>query len=128
LAAVSPSLLAVEDAEKPKGKKREIKKGIMYATVGVKGSVMDKFKAIKEAGLKIPQKISIVGYGDPQWSELLTPALTTVRLPADDLANKAANELLRRLRGEEIDSLKRLQTYRVKTQLVVRGSTAPPSQ
>src|SRR5947207_11367762 len=30
--------------------KRNIKKGIMYATVGVKGSVLEKFKAIKAAG------------------------------------------------------------------------------
>src|SRR5947207_6735082 len=30
--------------------KRNIKKGVMYATVGVKGSVLEKFKAIKAAG------------------------------------------------------------------------------
>ena len=30
--------------------KRSLKKGIMYATVGVKGSVLEKFKAIKAAG------------------------------------------------------------------------------
>jgi hexulose-6-phosphate isomerase len=43
LAAATPSLFAQD-------KKREIKKGIMYATVGVKGSVLEKFKAIKAAG------------------------------------------------------------------------------
>ena len=43
LAAAMPSLFAQE-------KKREIKKAIMYATVGVKGSVLEKFKAIKAAG------------------------------------------------------------------------------
>src|SRR5438094_9531624 len=31
-------------------RKRNIKKAIMYATVGVKGSVLEKFKAIREAG------------------------------------------------------------------------------
>ena len=31
-------------------KKREIKKAIMYATIGIKGSVMEKLKAVKEAG------------------------------------------------------------------------------
>ena len=43
LAATAPSLFA-------EGKKREIKKAIMYATVGVPGSVLEKFKAIKAAG------------------------------------------------------------------------------
>ena len=33
-------------------KKRRIKKGIMYGTVNVKGSVLEKFKAIKEAGFE----------------------------------------------------------------------------
>lgn len=31
-------------------KKRTIKKGIMYSTIGVKGSVAEKFRAVKEAG------------------------------------------------------------------------------
>src|SRR5262249_41255393 len=31
-------------------KKRAIKKAIMYATIGYKGSVLDKFKAVKAAG------------------------------------------------------------------------------
>jgi L-ribulose-5-phosphate 3-epimerase len=43
LAAAAPSLFA-------EGKKRGLKKAIMYATVGVKGSVLEKFKAIKAAG------------------------------------------------------------------------------
>jgi hexulose-6-phosphate isomerase len=33
-------------------KKRDLKKGIMYGTIGFPGSVMDKFKACKEAGFE----------------------------------------------------------------------------
>jgi hexulose-6-phosphate isomerase len=33
-------------------KKRALKKGIMYSTIGVKGSVLEKFTAIKEAGFE----------------------------------------------------------------------------
>ena len=32
------------------GAKRSIKKGIMYGTIGLPGSVMEKFRAVKEAG------------------------------------------------------------------------------
>src|SRR5580765_8026124 len=41
---------AFADEEKSPASKRPIKKGIMWATVGVKGSVLEKMKAIKAAG------------------------------------------------------------------------------
>lgn len=49
-ATVLPRALAAEPDE-PR-KRRAIKKAIMFATVGVKGSVLEKFKAIKEAGFE----------------------------------------------------------------------------
>src|SRR5947199_7930112 len=49
VAALAPAALAaVENTAAPK--KRNIKKAIMDATVGVKGSVLGQFKAIREAG------------------------------------------------------------------------------
>jgi len=51
LVALAPALAhAADDAPPPK--KRKIKKGIMYATVGVKGSVLEKFKMVKDAGFE----------------------------------------------------------------------------
>src|SRR6266436_7653201 len=46
-ASLAPSLLAA-DADK----KRTIKKAIMYATIGYKGSVLEKFRAVKAAGFE----------------------------------------------------------------------------
>ena len=49
LSSLAPGgLLAADQNDEPK--KRSIKKGIMWATVGVKGSVLEKMQAIKEAG------------------------------------------------------------------------------
>ena len=45
-AALAPTLFA-EDAPKPK---RRIRKGIMWGTVGVKGSLLEKMQAVKAAG------------------------------------------------------------------------------
>jgi len=51
LAALAPSALAAEQqAAAAAASSRNLKKGIMWATVGVKGSVLEKMKAIKEAG------------------------------------------------------------------------------
>src|SRR5712671_3937176 len=49
-ALASPALAAGDSAAAPR--KRRIKKAVMYATVGLKGSVREKFKAIKEAGFE----------------------------------------------------------------------------
>jgi L-ribulose-5-phosphate 3-epimerase len=50
LAAVGPQIFAAEEKSPVAPSKRAIKKGIMWATVGVKGSVLEKMKAIKTAG------------------------------------------------------------------------------
>jgi hexulose-6-phosphate isomerase len=59
LAALAPGALAAEDA-KPlaAAPKRAIKKGIMWGTVGVEGSILEKMKAIKEAGFEGTEMMS----------------------------------------------------------------------
>jgi hexulose-6-phosphate isomerase len=54
LAASVPGAFAAETA----APKRAIKKGIMWGTVGVKGSVLEKMKAIKEAGFEGTEMMS----------------------------------------------------------------------
>jgi len=49
-AAFSPAQLHAAADSNASPKKRSIKKGIMYDTIGVKGSVLEKFKAVKDAG------------------------------------------------------------------------------
>ena len=51
LGALVPSGLAAPE-NTPAPTRRKIKKAIMYATVGVKGSVLEKFTAIKAAGFE----------------------------------------------------------------------------
>src|SRR6266702_1434121 len=48
---LGPSRLKAADGGAASGK-RKIKKAIMYATVGLKGSVLEKFKAVKAAGFE----------------------------------------------------------------------------
>ena len=81
-------------------------------------------KAIQEAGLRIPDGISVVGYGDARWCELLTPPLTTVRLPVTSLAQEAAKELFAQL-NDGSGNVRMPSTLRLGAELVVRGSTAP---
>src|SRR5947208_10317762 len=54
LTLLAPSVLAAEEktAEAAAVPRRQLKKGIMWGTVGLKGSVLEKMKAIKEAGFE----------------------------------------------------------------------------
>jgi L-ribulose-5-phosphate 3-epimerase len=51
LAGVVPATLAAENGS-GSAPRRQIKKGIMWGTVGVNGSVLEKMKAVKEAGFE----------------------------------------------------------------------------
>src|ERR1044071_7916911 len=52
LAAASPRLFADDEKTSAAWPKRAIRKAIMWDTIGVKGSVAEKMKAIKEAGFE----------------------------------------------------------------------------
>jgi L-ribulose-5-phosphate 3-epimerase len=59
LAALAPGAFAAEEKKlEAAAPKRAIKKGIMWGTVGVKGSILEKMKAIKEAGFEGTEMMS----------------------------------------------------------------------
>jgi LacI family transcriptional regulator len=79
--------------------------------------------ALRERGLNVPQDIAMVGFDDLPFSRFTDPPLTSVRLPAVDLAREAADMLLHLLRGEEPERKQLI----LDTQLVVRQSCGTPS-
>src|ERR1041385_6871064 len=60
LTALAPSNLVADDATAATSAtgKRKIRKAVMWGTVGMKGSVLDKMKAIKEAGFEGTEMMS----------------------------------------------------------------------
>lgn len=57
--------------------------------------------AIKRRGLRVPEDVSVVGYDDSPWDELLDPPLTTVATPARQLGIVAAERLVAALDAGE---------------------------
>ncbi|UZX02114.1 LacI family transcriptional regulator [Arthrobacter sp. CDRTa11] len=82
------------------------------------------YRAARTAGLRIPQDLSIVGFDDIPAAEWIEPGLTTIRQPVVQMAETAMRALLRHLDGDE----ELPQRIELGTELVVRGSTAPPSK
>jgi LacI family transcriptional regulator len=71
-------------------------------------------------GLAAPGDISVIGYGDLDIAAAMTPSITTIKTPAEDMGRKAAILLLTKLSGGE-----GLEHIELATELVVRGSTGP---
>ena len=51
-------------------------------------------QGISKAGLKIPDDISVVGFGDVDFAANLQPSLTTIRMPAFNLGYEAVKALM----------------------------------
>ena len=58
-------------------------------------------QSLKEAGLKIPDAIAIVGFDDFSLAPLLSPPLTAIRQPAQVLGSQAAKLLFDRIENTE---------------------------
>jgi LacI family transcriptional regulator, galactose operon repressor len=64
---------------------------------------MGAILAIKEAGLRIPQDIAVVGFDDIPLAEFFDPPLTTIRLPAFGLGWAGGERLIRLIQGEGLN-------------------------
>jgi len=81
--------------------------------------------AIQKLGIACPRDVSLVGFDDFNWCSLLTPSLTMVRQPESDLGTAAAKAVLDRLHAPNYGLFDKVV---LPTQLIVRESTAAPSQ
>ena len=79
-------------------------------------------QAIKEAGLRVPQDLAVVGFDDISLASYLDPPLTTVRMPKYELGRQAMVKLLQIMTGESPG-----REVILPTELVVRHSTRAPA-
>jgi len=77
-------------------------------------------RAFKEADIKVPEAISVVGFDDIYLAEHVDPPLTTVRQPKYEVGALAAHLILQLLDGQNIDHV-----YTLPTELIVRKSSKP---
>ena len=76
-------------------------------------------QAIKEAGLRIPQDIAMVGFDDIPLAEYFDPPLTTVRIPSFNLGWEAGENLIRLAKGKPLSK----QEVLLDSELIVRASS-----
>ncbi|OIQ85697.1 HTH-type transcriptional regulator DegA [mine drainage metagenome] len=65
---------------------------------GYRDAIAAALRACSEAGVAIPDDVSIVGFGDLRWADFTQPSITTVRQPTDEIGAVTAWSLAPRER------------------------------
>ncbi|MFJ1812503.1 MULTISPECIES: LacI family DNA-binding transcriptional regulator [unclassified Streptomyces] len=80
-------------------------------------------RALTEAGRRVPDDVSVVGFDDIPVAAYVTPPLTTVRQPFDAVAQDGLKRLVHAIENPQADPLAASEPP---VDLIVRASTAPP--
>ncbi|MDH6622222.1 DNA-binding LacI/PurR family transcriptional regulator [Streptomyces sp. LBL] len=80
-------------------------------------------RSLAEAGRRVPEDVSVVGFDDIPVAAYVTPPLTTVRQPFDAVAQEGLKRLVHAIENPDADPL---PTSDPPVELIVRASTAPP--
>jgi len=89
-------------------------------------SAIGAIRAFQEAGLRVPEEVSVLGFDDIYAAAFYNPALTTIRQPLFEMGSIAAQTLLRRVaKNQKENGANIAETLTVEPKLIVRQSTAP---
>lgn len=83
---------------------------------------LDCIEALRSVGLECPRDVSVVGFNDMPFADSSTPPLTTVRFAHYEIGRQAAEMLVAQINEDGATP----RTLVLPTELIVRGSTAPP--
>lgn len=86
--------------------------------VGNDAMAVGVYQALYQAGLRIPQDMAVIGYDDIELARYMTPPLTTIHQPKDELGELAIDVLIHRIAQPG----QKQQRMQLTPELVVRGS------
>jgi DNA-binding LacI/PurR family transcriptional regulator len=82
-------------------------------------------RGLTEAGLRIPEDCSVMGFDDVLPAEVATPAMTTIRQPLKEMGLEAAERVLQGIK-RGLGKTEKARLHKPSPELVVRKSTARP--
>jgi LacI family transcriptional regulator len=84
-------------------------------------SAMGVYQAASQAGLRIPEDLSVMGFDNIHDSAHLHPPLTTIDQFISEMATIATEMVFKMIKGEIVDK----NLYKIQTQLLIRDSCLP---
>jgi len=78
---------------------------------------------LHDRGIRVPENMSVVGFDDTLVAELITPTLTTVRVPRASIARRAVDLLIAALDATDPIPAEPVSIL-LPVELIIRGSTA----
>ena len=100
---------------------RLLKQGVTGIICASDPIALGVVRAVRRAGLRVPQDVSVVGYDDSAFMNCTDPPLTTVRQPLEAIGRAAVAMLVGQIDGIPVTAEELL----FEPELVVRGSTGP---
>jgi DNA-binding LacI/PurR family transcriptional regulator len=111
----------LEDSGYERGKEIVRRRRLPTAVISVSDlAAIGLLKAFREEGVRVPEDVSVCGFGDFRLAAYTAPTLTTVRLPIEELGRRSASALIDLYQGY------RPEVHVVDCPLVLRDSTAAP--
>lgn len=80
-------------------------------------------QALQEAGIRVPEQVSVIGFDGTEICDLIAPRLTAIEVPLAQIGAKGVEILNRQICGEKIEA----QTIVLPMRLRAGESTAPPT-
>lgn len=78
-------------------------------------------RAATEAGVKVPEELSLIGFNNREFSDYLNPRITTMNLPLQQMGYSSMEALAGMIKGERPGG-----NYSPLCTLIERDSVAPP--
>jgi DNA-binding LacI/PurR family transcriptional regulator len=80
-------------------------------------AAMGVIRALKLAGRLVPDEVSVTGFDDIPFARHMSPPLTTIHAPIEDVGQEAVKQLIKLINGQQAESLTLMRT-----ELVIRES------
>jgi LacI family transcriptional regulator len=80
---------------------------------------------LQQAGLRVPQQISVIGYDDTDFAAYMVPRLTTVCIPTREVARNATRHLINRCYGKSLSVVRKFVPTMVWRDSVAGGPHPP---
>ncbi len=85
-------------------------------------SALSMIVYLKSQGIRIPEDFGIVGFSNEPFSEVVTPSISTLKQPAQEMGQKAAELIINEIENKELP--RTYQTITMPTELIIRASSS----